>query len=69
MSNKLLRSLAGACASLFLLRKGKTLWEANSKNWSYRLSKMEKLWCGLYIILHDYAAGLFPPQYNDANSE
>jgi len=64
-SKGLLRRLAGICASSFLCRKGRRLWEANSAHWNYGLSKLEKLWCGGYIILSDYAEGIFPPRFED----
>jgi len=61
----LLRRLAGAGASSFLLRRGRTLWEENARDWNYPLSKADKLLCGTYIILSDYAAGRFPPKFED----
>lgn len=60
-----LRHVAGAVSSSFLLRRGKLLWEKNSKDWNYPLSKFDKLWCGAYLIASDYAAGKFPPQFED----
>lgn len=60
-----LRRLAGACAGTFPLRRGRTLWEKNSKDWNYPLSKWDKLICGGYIIASDYAAGTFPPKFED----
>ncbi|HWN93451.1 MAG TPA: class I SAM-dependent methyltransferase [Methylomirabilota bacterium] len=61
----LLRKAAGICSSSFLFNKGRRLWEQNSKDWNFPLSKSGKLWCGSYIILHDFAAGLFPPRFED----
>src|SRR5262245_1220934 len=63
--NSLLRRIAGACSSSFWSKKGRQLWELNSQNFAYPMSKWDKLWCGGYIILKDYAAGLFPPQFKD----
>lgn len=60
-----LQRLASLLASSFLLRKGHNLWEANSTHWSLSLSKWEKLLCGGYIILSDYAEGFFPPSFED----
>jgi 2-polyprenyl-3-methyl-5-hydroxy-6-metoxy-1,4-benzoquinol methylase len=57
--------LAGVCSASFLLRKGRRLWELNSKEWNYPLSVWDKLWCGGYIILKDYSEGTFPPQFED----
>jgi 2-polyprenyl-3-methyl-5-hydroxy-6-metoxy-1,4-benzoquinol methylase len=56
----LLRRIGRGCFS-----KGSRLWEANSKQWDYPLTKWEKLWCGGYLILRDYADGIFPPQFED----
>ena len=60
-----LRQLAGACSSSFLLRRGRTLWERNAKDWNVPLSKWDKLICGGYVITSDYAAGTFPPKFED----
>lgn len=60
-----LRRVAGAASSSFLLRRGRVLWEKNSKDWNYPLSKFDKLWCGAYLIAHDYAAEKFPPRFED----
>jgi 2-polyprenyl-3-methyl-5-hydroxy-6-metoxy-1,4-benzoquinol methylase len=61
----LLRRIAGICSSSLFFKKGRELWEKNSKNWNYPLSKWDKLWCGGYIILNDFAAGIFPPRFED----
>lgn len=61
----LLRRVAGVCSSSFLFQRGRTLWEQNSKDWNYPLSKSGKIWCGSYIILHDFVLGLFPPKFED----
>jgi len=47
------------------MSKGRALWEANSKNWIMPLSKWQKLMCGGYIILEDFASGRFPPTFTD----
>lgn len=60
-----LKKSADRLAESWLLRSGKTLWLANEKNWNLPLSKFQKLSCGLYIILKDYAIGKFPPQFLD----
>ncbi len=61
----LLRRIAGVCASSFLFNKGRRLWEQNSKDWNFPLSKSGKIWCGTYIILRDFAEGVFPPRFDD----
>jgi 2-polyprenyl-3-methyl-5-hydroxy-6-metoxy-1,4-benzoquinol methylase len=47
------------------LRKGRLLWEQNRSDWHLPLSRAEKLRCGAYLILHDYAEGRFPPRFPD----
>ncbi len=34
-------------------------------NWDYPLNKWEKLWVGCYMILRDYAQGIFPPEFKN----
>jgi hypothetical protein len=60
-----LQRFAGWLSSSFLFRRGQQLWEANSKRWDLPLSKQEKLLAGLYVILQDYSAGVFPPRFED----
>lgn len=60
-----LRRAADVCAESFLLRRGRTLWADNQKNVDQPLSKTDKLLCGGYVILKDYAAGAFPPRFDD----
>jgi 2-polyprenyl-3-methyl-5-hydroxy-6-metoxy-1,4-benzoquinol methylase len=57
--------MAGLFASSFLFRRGRALWEKNARDWNYPLSKFDKLWCGGYLIASDFAAGAFPPRFED----
>jgi 2-polyprenyl-3-methyl-5-hydroxy-6-metoxy-1,4-benzoquinol methylase len=41
------------------------LWQANEKDYWLHLNKFQKLYLGSYIILKDYAAGIFPPTFQD----
>ena len=59
------RKVAGVLASSRLLKRGEKLWQENSKDWNYPLSKWDKVWCGGYVILKDFASGEFPPQFKD----
>jgi SAM-dependent methyltransferase len=59
------RKLCGVIASSFTCSRGRALWELNRKDWNLPLSKLDKLLCGGYLILSDYAAGTFPPQFLD----
>ena len=52
-------------AQSVFLSKGKRLWEENVENWDLRLTKIEKVQVGLYIILEDFSQGLFPPRFTD----
>ena len=65
MRNGLLRKAAGLCSSSFLFRRGRRLWAENAQNWNLSLSRWDKLWCGGYLILSDYASGEFPPRFSD----
>jgi SAM-dependent methyltransferase len=59
------RRLAGRIASSRLLRGGKELFENNARNINLPLSKMEKVRCGCWLILRDFADGRFPPRFPD----
>jgi SAM-dependent methyltransferase len=60
-----LKRVAGAVAASPLLSRGRALAEKNKADWNLPLSKTDKLLCGSYLILSDYAAGLFPPVFSD----
>jgi len=47
------------------MRHGKGLWAANEKDWKLPLTKTEKVWTGLYLILRDFGQGEFPPAFTD----
>jgi 2-polyprenyl-3-methyl-5-hydroxy-6-metoxy-1,4-benzoquinol methylase len=57
--------MAARFASSFLMSRGRALWAKNAQDWNYRLSKFDKLWCGGYLIASDFAAGTFPPKFED----
>ena len=59
------RALAGKLARSPLLRRGKRLFEQNTKDWHFLSSKFDKLQAGVYLILEDYSRGLFPPRFED----
>jgi 2-polyprenyl-3-methyl-5-hydroxy-6-metoxy-1,4-benzoquinol methylase len=62
---RLLHRLAGWLAGSRLLSRGRSLFEANSRDWNLPLSKLGKLQAGGYLILKDYADGRFPPKFED----
>lgn len=41
------------------------LWETNQRDWNLPLSKWQKLMVGTYLVLQDYANGVFPPIFDD----
>jgi len=59
------RRVAGVLSSSFLFGRARRLWELNSTDWNFHLSKWDKIGCGVYLILRDFAAGTFPPRFKD----
>jgi 2-polyprenyl-3-methyl-5-hydroxy-6-metoxy-1,4-benzoquinol methylase len=64
-SMKYARPLAKILARSPILTRGRRLWDANERDWNLPLSKFDKIMAGVYIILHDYSQGHFPPTFND----
>ena len=56
-----LRRIAGALASSPLFSRARRLAEKNRADWNLSLSRADNLRICSYLILSDYAAGLFPP--------
>ena len=65
MGESLLQKTAGGLANSPLLRRGKILFDENSRDWNLPLSKIGKLQIGAWLILDDYSKGIFPPQFVD----
>jgi SAM-dependent methyltransferase len=61
----LLRRLAAALASSPLFARARRLTEKNRADWNLPLTRTDNLLICSYLILSDYAAGLFPPAYSD----
>jgi 2-polyprenyl-3-methyl-5-hydroxy-6-metoxy-1,4-benzoquinol methylase len=59
------RKWAGRLAESPLLRAGKERFQQCQRNWETPLTKADKARTGLYLILRDYADGLFPPKFAD----
>ncbi|MFN3408256.1 MAG: class I SAM-dependent methyltransferase [Limisphaerales bacterium] len=59
------QNLAAALARSPLFRRGAELYARNARDWNLPLSKLDKLQTGGWLILHDYARGLFPPTFHD----
>jgi SAM-dependent methyltransferase len=67
MKDTAFRKAAGILSKSFFLKSGAELWRNNQTNWYFPLSKFQKILTGIYLILHDYSEGRFPPIY--ANRE
>lgn len=65
MFDTMSRKAAASLANSFLLARGKRLYEQNTRNVWMPLGKVDKVLAGAYIILEDYAAGKFPPKFED----
>ena len=65
MPPSLKQKIAGALAGSPLLRRNEAIFAENLKNWYLPLSKAGKLKLGLWLILHDYSRGIFPPHFLD----
>lgn len=61
----LLRKIAQVGSSSPIFAQGRRLWERNRKDWNYPLSKWDKVMTGGYVILKDFADGIFPPRFED----
>ena len=62
---KLIQEIAGNLSNTFVFNRARYLWQENQSNFWLPLKKWEKLYLGIYIILHDYSEGLFPPKFAD----
>jgi SAM-dependent methyltransferase len=60
-----MKALAGWLANSVLLRRGRRVYELNEQEHFMVLSKLDKLLAGSFMILRDYAAGRFPPTFED----
>ena len=55
--------IAGTLARSPVLAEARRLWELNKSDYNFPLSKRQKAIVGIYIILADYASGIFPPTF------
>jgi 2-polyprenyl-3-methyl-5-hydroxy-6-metoxy-1,4-benzoquinol methylase len=62
MNKTFSRWLASRISSSFLLRTGKALHETHLNDWQLGGSFRRKLLANIYLILHDYGNGHFPPR-------
>jgi SAM-dependent methyltransferase len=59
------KRVATALASSLLFSRARRLLEKNRADWNLRVSRTDNLLICFYLILCDYAAGLFPPLHLD----
>jgi 2-polyprenyl-3-methyl-5-hydroxy-6-metoxy-1,4-benzoquinol methylase len=59
------KRLAATLAGSPLFSGARKLWEKNRADWNLPVSKADNLLICSYLILSDYAAGLFPPPHLD----
>lgn len=57
--------MAGRLAESLFFKRGKVMFRDNLKNWNMRMTKLDKVQAGGYLILSDYARGAFPPKFHD----
>jgi hypothetical protein len=60
---KILKSLCRLFSSSFVFNSARDTWEKNKQNLGLPLSKLEKIYVGVYLILNDYSLGIFPPKF------
>ncbi len=61
----MLRKIASLLANGPVFARGRRLYDQNQRNFWLPLSKYDKLQSGVYLVLTDYAKGLFPPTFDD----
>jgi SAM-dependent methyltransferase len=59
------KRMAAALGDSPLFSRARRLWEENRADWNLAVSRTDNLLICSYLILSDYAAGLFPPRYSD----
>lgn len=65
MQTKMTRKMAGWLANSVFFSRGRRLFEENSKDWNFPLTKFDKGQVGSWLILNDYSRGIFPPKFTD----
>ncbi len=60
-----MKQLSAYLANSSIFEKSRLLWTENQKNRSLSLTKWQKLVVGIYLIIHDYSEGKFPPIFAD----
>lgn len=65
VSASILRPIATVLSQSFLFQKAKVIWSDNQFSIGMSLTKIEKAWVGIYLIMKDYARGEFPPTFED----
>ncbi len=57
---KFTQAIARYIAKSFLMGRCRNLWAKNLLDWNLPLTRVEKVYVGLYLILDDYGKGGFP---------
>lgn len=63
MKSGLFRKAARRLTESPLFSSARSLWQQNQKSYTFPLSKFQKVYVGLYLILSDWAQGAFPPSF------
>jgi SAM-dependent methyltransferase len=59
------RRVAGWLAGSAFFHGAAALWMRNERDWYLPLDKFQKARIGVYLVLRDYARGVFPPKFPD----
>lgn len=60
-----LKSVAEVLSKSFLFESAREIWAKNQFNSRFPLSKLQKAWIGIYLILEHYTQDIFPPTFGD----
>jgi 2-polyprenyl-3-methyl-5-hydroxy-6-metoxy-1,4-benzoquinol methylase len=59
------KQLSAHLVNSSIFERSRLLWQENQKNRSLSLTKLQKFLVGIYLIIHDYSEGKFPPIFAD----
>lgn len=63
--HRIVQHLCGSIADGFVFSRARSLWLRNQADYVLPMSKFDKLWVGLYLVLKDFSQGSFPPTHDD----
>ena len=61
----MMKALAGRLSASVAFKHARKLLEYNKSDWNYPLTKIQKLFVGVYMLLRDYSSGVFPRTYDE----